>query len=171
ENVVMDARVRPDLGERAALRRIGGDVVEMLERRWIFEVAEGRDAMPLGTFVRQRRARDRRSERPGPEGEGVASRQLADVGHGRVPVLEAFSASHHHTVGNAEAPYFGSGSCRLKRSQRAVRLLSKVNCGTTWWFQSSTRSRALVAATSSARSLAKITRSISASTAGFLMPT
>src|SRR5262249_13329428 len=163
--------VRPDLGEHAALGGIGVDVVEMLERCRIFEVAERRDAVALGLFLRPRRASDRRCERTGPECEGMASRHLADVGHGRVPVLAAFSASHHHTVGKAEAPYFGNGSGRLKRSQRAVRLVSKVNCGTTEWFQSSTRSSALVAATSSARSLAKITRSISASTAGFLMPT
>src|SRR5262245_6893073 len=145
----------------------------MLERCRIFEVTERRDAVPLGTLLllRRRRARDRRCERTSPECERMASRHLANVGHGRVPVLEAFSASHHHTVGNAAAPYFGSGSRRLNRSQRAVRLLSKVNCGTTYWFHSSTRSSALVAATSSLRSLAKITRSISASTAGFLMPT
>src|SRR5262249_9237624 len=120
-----------DLGERAALRRIGVDVVEMLERCRIFEVAERRHAVPLGAFLRPRAARDRRSERTGAQCERMASRQLADVGHGRVPVLAAFSASHHHTMGKAEAPYFGSGSGRLKRSQRAVRILSKVNCGTT----------------------------------------
>ena len=60
---------------------------------------------------------------------GIAARQID--GHWREPVLAALCASHHHTVGNAAAPYFGSGSGRPKRSQRAVRLMSWVNCGTT----------------------------------------
>src|SRR6266404_1409285 len=131
EKVLIEGPGGSDLGERAALRRIGVDVVEMLESRRIFEVAERRDAVPFGALLRQRRTSERRSERTGAQCERMASRHLADVGHGRVPVLAAFSASHHHTVGKADAPYFGSGSCRLKRSQRAVRLLSKVNCGTT----------------------------------------
>src|SRR5580704_14931326 len=39
----------------------------------------------------------------------------------RAPTLAAFSASHHHTVGNAATPYFGIASGRPNRSQRAVR--------------------------------------------------
>ena len=42
--------------------------------------------------------------------ENVAARWTVHV---RDPALAAFSASHHHRVGKAEAPYFGSGSGRL----------------------------------------------------------
>src|SRR5262249_59119838 len=77
EKVLIEDPVRSDLGERAALGRVGVDVVEMLERRRIFEIAERRDAVPLGTFLRPRRASERRCERTGPECEGMASRQLA----------------------------------------------------------------------------------------------
>ena len=41
----------------------------------------------------------------------------------RAPVFAAFASSHHHSVGNAAMPYFGSFSGRLKRFQRAVRIL------------------------------------------------
>ena len=44
-----------------------------------------------------------------------------DVLQERFPILAAFSASYHHTVGKPETPYFGSGSGWLKRSQRAAR--------------------------------------------------
>ena len=39
--------------------------------------------------------------------------------------------SHHHTVGNPGSAYLGSGSGLAKRSQRAVRVRSMVNWGTT----------------------------------------
>src|SRR5262249_8206593 len=120
-----------DLGEYAALGRVRIDVVESLEVRRVFEVAEGGDAVALGAFVCGGRSGNGGGQRAGAQRPRVAPRHVVDVGHGRVPVLEAFSASHHQMVGKAEAPYLGSGSCRLKRSQRAVRLLSEVNCGTT----------------------------------------
>ena len=40
-------------------------------------------------------------------------------------------ASDHQTVGKAEPPYSGNRAGRPKRSQRAARTLSSVNCGTT----------------------------------------
>lgn len=43
--------------------------------------------------------------------------------HARFCILAAFSASHHQMAGNAESPYFGIVSGRLKRSQRALRTL------------------------------------------------
>ena len=49
----------------------------------------------------------------------------------RTPISPALLASHHQTVGKAEAPYSGNGVGRPKRSQRAARTLSSVNCGTT----------------------------------------
>src|SRR5262249_34139495 len=157
--------------EEGVVGRIQVDIVEMLEVRRIFELAEGRHAVTLGSLLRRGRSGEARRQRAGTKRQRVATRHIADVGHERVPIFAAFSASHHHTVGKADAPYLGRGSCRLKRSQRALRLLSEVNCGATKKFHKSTRSSALVAATSSGRSLAKIPRSISASTAGFLMPT
>ena len=48
---------------------------------------------------------------------GCAKRTVQE----RPPVLAAFSASHHHRVGNPEVPYLGNGSGWLKRSQRAAR--------------------------------------------------
>ena len=41
----------------------------------------------------------------------------------RLATLAALSASHHHKVGKADMPYFGSGSGWPNRSQRAVRNL------------------------------------------------
>src|SRR6516165_7880548 len=40
--------------------------------------------------------------------------------HWRPPVFAALAESHHHTIGNADAPYSGSLSGWEKRSQRAV---------------------------------------------------
>jgi hypothetical protein len=131
EEVLIEGPGRTDMGEYAAFRRIRIDVVEMLEIRRVFEVAEGRHAVALGAFLRIGRPHHHRCERARSKKERIAARHIAAIGHWRVPVLAAFSASHHQTVGNAAAPYFGSGSGRPKRSQRAVRLLSLVNCGTT----------------------------------------
>lgn len=131
EKVLIENPVGADLRERAALRRVHVDIIVMLEVGGIFEIAEGGHAVPLGTLACERRRSDGGGDGASAKCERVAPRHIADVGHGRVPVLEAFSASHHHTVGKAAEPYLGSGSCRLKRSQRAVRVLSNVNCGTT----------------------------------------
>ena len=131
EKVLIKDAVRPDLREGAALGRVRLDIVEMLEARRIFQVAEGRHAVTLGPLVGTGRSSDARCQRAGTKRERVAPRHIADVAHERVPILAAFSASHHHTVGKADAPYLGRGSCRLKRSQRALRILSEVNCGTT----------------------------------------
>ena len=49
EEVLIERRDRADLREHAALRRVRIDIVEMLEVGGIFEVAEGRDAVPLGS--------------------------------------------------------------------------------------------------------------------------
>jgi hypothetical protein len=119
------------MGEHAALRRMRVDVLEMLEVRGVFEVAEGRHAVTLRPHLRIGRPRHDQGEGARTEKERIAARHLAEIGHWRVPVLAAFTASHHQTVGNAAAPYVGNGSGRPKRSQRAVRLLSLVNCGTT----------------------------------------
>src|SRR5262249_3950043 len=120
-----------DLGEDAALGRIHVDVVEMLEVRRIFELAERRHAVTLGSLLRRGRSGDGRGQSAGAKRERIATRHIADVGHERVPILAASWGSHRDTVGEADAPYLARGSCRLKRSQRAVRLLSEVNCGTT----------------------------------------
>src|SRR5262249_39132853 len=140
----------------------------MLERCRIFEVTERQDAVALGTLLLlgRRRARDRRCERTSPECERMASPHLPTVSHVRVPVWKAFSASHHHTVGNADAPPFCSGSRRLNRSERAGRLLCEVNRGVTYWHHNSTRSNARAAATSAVRSFVKICRHTPGSTAG-----
>jgi hypothetical protein len=46
-------------------------------------------------------------------------------------ICAARPASHHHSVGNAARPYFGTGSGWLNRSHRAVRTLLTFHCGTT----------------------------------------
>ena len=76
----------------------------MLEVGGIFEVAEGRHAVALGTILCRRRPHRDRRQRSGAENERIAARQIAAIGHLRVPVFAAFSASHHHTVGNAAEP-------------------------------------------------------------------
>ncbi len=132
EKILVVGAGRSDMGEHAALRRIGLDIVEMLEVRRIFEIAEGRHAMALGAFVRPRGHDRHRCQRARAQQERIPAADLAGgFAHCRVPALAAFSASHHHTVGNAAAPYLGNGSGRPNRSHRAVRVLSKVNCGTT----------------------------------------
>ena len=127
--VLVERPARPDMGEHAALRRIRVDVIEMLEVRGIFEIAECRHAVAFGSelglrALRQGRPRDDRCDCAGAENERVAARHIADIDHWRVPALAAFSASHHHTIGNAAEAYSGNGSGRPKRSQRAVRDLS-----------------------------------------------
>src|SRR5688572_19339603 len=101
----------------------------MLEVRGILEIAEGRHAVARANLVRLTRRNCERSQRAARNDEGIAAREVDS--HWRELALAAFCASHHHTVGNAAAAYFGSGSGRPKRSQRAVRLMSWVNCGTT----------------------------------------
>ena len=63
EKVLIEGAARPDLGEQPALWRIRVDIVEMLESRRIFEVAERRHAVALGALLCQRRPSDRRGER------------------------------------------------------------------------------------------------------------
>src|SRR5262245_65787096 len=98
------------MGEHAALGRVRGDIIEMLEVGRIFEIAEGRHAMPLGALLRLRRPHEERCQRPGADDERLAAGRIAEADHWRGPILAAFSASHHHTVVNPEAPYFGRGS-------------------------------------------------------------
>ena len=60
------------------------------------------------------------SDRAGADTEYISARQ---TGHERDPTFAALARSHHHTVGNPEKPYFGSGSGCPKRSQRTLRTL------------------------------------------------
>jgi hypothetical protein len=126
QRVLIVDRARPDLREHAAFRGLRVDVVEVREVFRIFQLAERGHAMPFGVVCGLRRLRQRfESRRAGGKGasadaENAAARQSA---HERDPAFPALAPSHHHTVGKPEKPYFGSGSGRPKRSQRALRTL------------------------------------------------
>src|SRR5215472_11073905 len=61
--VLVELSRRPELREGTALRRVRIDVIEMLEVRGIFEVAEGRHAVALGLLLCLcRRGQDQRGE-------------------------------------------------------------------------------------------------------------
>ena len=113
EEVLIELPVRPDLRKAAALRRVRIDIAEVMEVGRVGEVAERREAVQLdGVVGSQRPAAQCRQSRRGPG----RKRKHAPAGgpggknHERDPVLAALSASHHHTVGNADAAYFGNGS-------------------------------------------------------------
>src|SRR5690606_3267731 len=91
------------------------DVVEVRKIRRILEIAEGREAVTLGCLREGRRAKFRRGNRAGGQQQGVAAGY-----HVRDRALAAFSSSHHQTVGNAAAPYFGMFAGWLSRSLRPV---------------------------------------------------
>ncbi len=132
EKILVVGAGRPDVGEHAALARIGIDIVEMLEVGVILQVAEGRHAVARGIRLRTRGANRDRRQGAGAEHQRLPTADLAGgFAHYRDPTLAALSGSHHHIVGNADEPYFGNGSGRPKRSQRAVRVVSEVNWGTT----------------------------------------
>src|SRR5262245_60102412 len=132
--------------EYSTLGSIRLDVIKTLKIRWIFEITESRHAMAQRR-VRPASRRNERSRSSRTENQCGAPRQLRKLDHRRDPILAALSESHHHTVGNAGSANLGSGSGRAKRFHRAVRVRSMVNCGTTYWFHSRTRSSARVAAT------------------------
>ena len=116
---------RADLREQPALRRFRIDIVEMRKVGGIFQIAESGNAVALGILrdgdAGRQNARNGKSGcRAGGHFQHIAARGFF---HDRVPAFAALSASHHHTVGNAESPYFGNGSGRPKRSQRAERTL------------------------------------------------
>src|SRR5689334_17241849 len=100
-----------------------------MEIRRIFQIPERRDAVDLSgcrsaalLIGRCSRPQQRRRQRTDAEAERLPAREekrAARLRQERPPVLAAFSASHHHTVGKPETPYAGSGSGWLKRSQRA----------------------------------------------------
>ena len=163
------------VGKRSAFRRINVHIVEMVKVRRVFQFTERREAMELAALVvRGSAAQSRRAQRAKTEAEylpaGQSRRHARKIPQDRLPSLAALSASHHQMVGNADAPYSGSSAGRPKRSHRAVRTFDKSIAARRSYSTSSTRSSALVAATSSSRFLAKITRSINLSIAGFLMP-
>ena len=126
EGLVVGAN-RWDQRKQSALRRGHIDVFEMMKIGRIFQIAEHRHSVGLGAaFLGRRRGRPEPScaQRADAENEhmaagerGCAKRTVQE----RPPVLAAFSASHHHRVGNPEVPYLGNGSGWLKRSQRAAR--------------------------------------------------
>ena len=58
EEVLVELPRRPELREQAAFRRVGIDVIEMLETGGIFEIAEDRHAVAFG-FIRSRCRRER----------------------------------------------------------------------------------------------------------------
>lgn len=112
-----DQRKQPTLG------RVHIDVVEMMKVRGIFQIAEYRHAMRLGgAILRQRRPKPRSAQRADAETEHMPAGGLRHAGkipQDRLPSRAALSASYHHSDGRPERPYFGIGSARLKRSQRA----------------------------------------------------
>ena len=97
-------------------------ILDVLEFNEAAEIAEDRHAVGfdpgVGTGGRQVGSERVRSRRPASASTRRREREI----HG-LPALAALAASHHHTVGNADTPYFGNGLGRLKRSQRAVRNL------------------------------------------------
>src|SRR5579883_3575018 len=95
----------------------------------VFQIAEGRHAVRLAAGLagpcgahkwRGERADAEANTKPEhmPARRGGQSDQPLQA---RLPILAAFSASHHHMSGKLAAPYFGSSAGRPKRSQRAVR--------------------------------------------------
>jgi len=119
ERLIVGAR-RRNGREHAALRCADIDVIEVLEVRRIFQIAEGRHAVAIGGGVdaglgHGRQRRPRRSHRAAAKDQNPPPRKAAQE---RLPILSAFSLSNHQSVGRPERPYFGSGAW-LKRSQRA----------------------------------------------------
>ena len=108
-----------------AFRRGEIDVIEMMKVGRIFQIAEHRQPMNFAAgFHRHRGPQPHGTERGNAEAEHMPAgkRKFAmRSAQERLPVLAAFSASHHQRFGNPEVPYFGSGSGWLKQSQRAAR--------------------------------------------------
>src|SRR5262249_52070754 len=120
--------------DQSAFGRVDIDISEVMEIGRVFQVAESGDAVNIAAHAGARRFQPRRSQRAEAEAEHVATRkreQARDAAQERLPVLAAFSSSHHQTFGKAATPYLGSGSGWLKRSHRAARSNPAANCGTT----------------------------------------
>ena len=93
--------------EDAALWRVRVHIIEMLEVCGIFELPEGRHSVMLGALVGFGFTRQCRDDPANTEDQRRASRKVRQLRHYLVPILAAFSASHHHTVGKAGSAYLG----------------------------------------------------------------
>ena len=120
---LVERALRGNEREHSPFRRVDIDIVEMMKIGRIFQIAEHRDAVNIGAGIgRPGRRQQRRAQRADTETEHMPAgepRPALKAPQDRLPILAAFSASHHHSVGKPEMPYFGSGSAWLKRSQRA----------------------------------------------------
>src|SRR5262249_38300780 len=104
---LIELAVRPDLREHSAFRRFWIDVAEVRKIRRVAEIAECRHAVPVGILGGNRN--DAIAD-AGPGHAGQKSQSTATTEshrYDRCGTLAALSASHHHTVGKAERPYFG----------------------------------------------------------------
>jgi hypothetical protein len=106
-----------------AFRRRQIDVVEVMEIRRIFQVAEHRQSVRLRSRIdRQRRPEPRSTDSTEPETQHMPAGELRPahkIPQDRLPILAALSESYHHSDGRPDRPYFGIGSAWLKRSHRA----------------------------------------------------
>ena len=149
----------------AALGRVRIDVFEMRKIRRVGEIAEGRHAVTFD-LLRARRRELRGGDRAGRQHERVPTGDQDRCG-----TLAALSASHHQMAGNAPSPY-----CRhVLRMAEAVPTRGALLEGIgplrhDVEIPQQHPVERLGGGDQVLRGLGKITRSISASTAGFLMP-
>ena len=89
----------------------------MVEVGRVFQVAEHRQpvrlAAGLGSGRQPEACRAERTEAKAQHVSAIEPRH-ALFPQLRFPILAAFSASYHHTVGNPETPYLANGSGWLK---------------------------------------------------------
>ena len=71
-----------------------------------------------------RTGRGGRRDRSRGEDQNLTGEAVSVACHRRPAVFAALAAFHHHTIGNADAPYSGSLSGWENRSQRDARTLS-----------------------------------------------
>ena len=104
---MIELAVRPDLREHSAFRRFWIDVVEVWKICRLAEIAERRHAVPVGILGRNGSdaVADTGRGRTGQKSQSTAATESHR--YDRCGTLLALSASHHHTVGKAERPYFG----------------------------------------------------------------
>src|SRR5262245_30714555 len=104
---LIELAVRSDLREYSAFRRFWIDIIEVRKIRWVAEIAERRHAVLVDIFRRNENdaIADARRGHTGQKSQSTAATESHR--YDRCGTLAALSASHHHTVGKAERPYFG----------------------------------------------------------------
>src|ERR1700730_10040994 len=107
EEVLIERTRGSNMREDTALWRVRVHIIEMLEVCGIFELPEGRHSVMLAALVGFGFTGQCREDPANTEDQRRASRKVRQLRHYRVPILAAFSASHHHTVGNPDSAYFG----------------------------------------------------------------